>query len=978
MFRHHREVLFQSLRFEQLESRYFNIRGAFKKTCEWFLRHPTYLAWQDPAQLDSHHGVLWIKGKPGAGKSTLMKFALQHAEGRRRPGGHAIISFFFNARGHDLERSTVGMYRSLLFQLLERLPQLEDILDTGDPRRVPDAPIEWTLDSLRNLFHLAISKLQHPVTCFVDALDECPEEEIRSMLEDFQEFVEHAASVDTKLYICFSSRHYPHIETIIGKTFIMDDEEGHNQDIQRYVHGKLSAARGRVGDRVRAEILRKASGVFIWAVLVVEILNKELARGRLFSVEERLETIPSKLGEVFKDILRRDTENMGDLLLCLQWILFSKRPLSREEFYFAMESGLAAGRDGPGRWDRQYITAEYMDQFVVSSSKGLAEVAETTARTKTVQFIHESVRDFLLKDGGFRELGYDLGGDLEGSSHERLKECCLVYCSASTTIGGHAIPDIISSEDADGFRRLSSGTVEEFPFLEYATENVFYHADAASRQSPQDSFLASFPLTSWVQLYTLVNTTDLRTTSHLPTRGGTINLLRLLSSMTLLYPLAANGCLELLKVFLLQPCDIWVKGGLHVYPVSAALARGHLAAARMLLRRETETCGQDFFSELRLGEKYALKYRGGRLVWAIMQDLVGYAEHLIKSNITLSSEPGLADSREALEVAAKMGHESIVRLMLQKAALLGLSQKSLQAALSAAAKHGYRSIVELLLGNGAEVGIGTIYMAPLSSAAGNGHEDIVRLLLERGAHVEGTTRAMAEGRVLTKTSLLHAVNNGHEPIVQLLVEHGADHGGRGSYMTPLSAAAENGLEHTVRFLLEAGADIDAREATGPTPLYWAVCSGHERIVKLLLQKGAAVDLTRDGDTPLMKAAYWGHESLVEVLLENGADTERRDSRGQTPLLTAIKSRQVSIVRLLLDEGRDKMERGHLDEALALAKRTSRSMRKLVEGRMESGERALPEYSIVERGGQHSSAGQTMGAGGTMGEISERSRTREDN
>lgn len=58
-----------------------------------------------------------------------------------------------------------------------------------------------------------------------------------------------------------------------------------------------------------------------------------------------------------------------------------------------------------------------MALFVVASSKGLAEV--TKSRNKpTVQFIHESVRDFLIKDGGLCELWPHLNDALANSSHD--------------------------------------------------------------------------------------------------------------------------------------------------------------------------------------------------------------------------------------------------------------------------------------------------------------------------------------------------------------------------------------------------------------------------------------------------------------------------------------------------------------------------------------------------------------------------------
>lgn len=122
-----KRALLDSLRFDQVDARYATIKKAHAKTCKWLLKKPEYLNWLDPNKLDEHHGLLWIKGKPGTGKSTLMKFALDNA--RKVKKDKIIISFFFNARGGDLEKSTIGMYRSILLQLLVRLPVPQDIFD---------------------------------------------------------------------------------------------------------------------------------------------------------------------------------------------------------------------------------------------------------------------------------------------------------------------------------------------------------------------------------------------------------------------------------------------------------------------------------------------------------------------------------------------------------------------------------------------------------------------------------------------------------------------------------------------------------------------------------------------------------------------------------------------------------------------------------------------------------------------------------
>ncbi|KAF3082323.1 hypothetical protein TWF103_003360 [Orbilia oligospora] len=73
-------------------------------------------------------------------------------------------------------------------------------------------------------------------------------------------------------------------------------------------------------------------------------------------------------------------------------------------------------------WDPANTTEEFMGRFVLSSSKGLAEV--TKSMDRNVQFIHESVRDFPLKEHGLDELWAALRSP---NNNERLKQCCYNY-----------------------------------------------------------------------------------------------------------------------------------------------------------------------------------------------------------------------------------------------------------------------------------------------------------------------------------------------------------------------------------------------------------------------------------------------------------------------------------------------------------------------------------------------------------------------
>lgn len=106
-----RQEMWGSLSFEQMDSRRHTIKRQHAATCAWLLKHDAYKAWEDSEKLEIHYGLLWIRGKPGGGKSTLMKFAHAKAAQATLRRDEITISFFFNARGEELERTTVGMYR---------------------------------------------------------------------------------------------------------------------------------------------------------------------------------------------------------------------------------------------------------------------------------------------------------------------------------------------------------------------------------------------------------------------------------------------------------------------------------------------------------------------------------------------------------------------------------------------------------------------------------------------------------------------------------------------------------------------------------------------------------------------------------------------------------------------------------------------------------------------------------------------------
>ncbi|KAI9687017.1 MAG: hypothetical protein M1822_002427 [Bathelium mastoideum] len=114
--------------------------------------------------------------------------------------------------------------------------------------------------------------------------------------------------------ICVSSRPYIHFEDAF-KTFpSLRVEDQNYTDIKLYAEKKLNVNQGFVDQRrynpeeaanLIKTITSKASGVFLWVFLVTESLLEGLTEGeRLFELQERLDSLPTDLEDLFWKILR--------------------------------------------------------------------------------------------------------------------------------------------------------------------------------------------------------------------------------------------------------------------------------------------------------------------------------------------------------------------------------------------------------------------------------------------------------------------------------------------------------------------------------------------------------------------------------------------------------------------------------------------------------------------------------------------------
>lgn len=395
--------LMDSLAFEQMDSRIRNVATAAPTTCDWLFSSTHVSNWLGTSAGEKQQSLLWIKGKPGSGKSTIMKKLWIWA--RHKLASDVTVAFFFNGRSHArLEKTNLGAYRSLTYQILSQWPRCHPLFlnhfssKIGRYKLAKDVSdvSNWTVIELQEFLIELFTSTTAPTTyMFVDALDECEEEDVKGIVTFLSSLNHHAhlsSPHEIRLRVCPASRHYPHLDIPNSITLNVEDEVGHRQDIAAYIRRSLSMREADLIGDIEDKILDHAAGIFLWAVLIIPVLNDAYTSNQKSStvLEDKLHHLPKTLSQTFELVLSHSGPCGQESIAIFQWLLASKRSLSSIELYMAVQCSLKRMTAVEDRTSDTDATWSYLQLH----TRGLVEMYNT-AYGGTVQFIHESVREYL-------------------------------------------------------------------------------------------------------------------------------------------------------------------------------------------------------------------------------------------------------------------------------------------------------------------------------------------------------------------------------------------------------------------------------------------------------------------------------------------------------------------------------------------------------------------------------------------------------
>ncbi|KAH7083032.1 hypothetical protein BKA63DRAFT_142272 [Paraphoma chrysanthemicola] len=317
------------LSFVDMRDRFERIPQTHKDTFAWIYRrpedHPEHGRWNDFAQwlgAAESARLYWITGKPGSGKSTLMKYIYDNTETLEalRPwaAGSRVFhaGYFFWNSGTPMQMSREGLLRTLLIELTRQI--LDSKTDPHNLERIfsdrwsqfvafGGGRSAFTWSELRRSFQALISDTSKLFFLAIDGLDEFDGDP-----SEIIEFVLQLARCPN-IKICTASRPWPVFEDAFHERPSLLLEDLTRKDIRDYVHSKfeenrhytrLVQCKQKEATALVSDIIKKVSVVFLWVYLVVDALLQGISNADTMSeLQVTLDTLPTDLEDLFDKLL---------------------------------------------------------------------------------------------------------------------------------------------------------------------------------------------------------------------------------------------------------------------------------------------------------------------------------------------------------------------------------------------------------------------------------------------------------------------------------------------------------------------------------------------------------------------------------------------------------------------------------------------------------------------------------------------------
>ncbi|KAJ4246007.1 hypothetical protein NW762_013751 [Fusarium torreyae] len=408
-----------SLCFSSINNREEAITPAFQSTYQWvFSRTPNMSStgepmWSSlPNWLESDcQAPYWITGKPGAGKSTVMKYIANHPAIdhylSKWAAGYPIykVKYYAWKPGLELGKSEQGLLRTLLHQTLQKNPRLTPVICPRrwalfhtirdlEPQDLPPWS-DWELhESFAHL--LSFSKTRMRFVVFVDGLDEFDVAPMQ-LCTLIQRVAQHKA-----IKVCVASRSWPQFSDAFADSPGMQMHLLTHDDIKTYVFGHFKGVRAFLelnslyqnrGDQLLNHIVSKAHGVFLWTAIVTQTIFQSLVEGASLSqLQTTLDKIPPELESLYDAIYSAiPARLLPEVSVMLQIHVSACSPLDWLTLWLADETRGARVNINVHALDMDQMHL-VLRRRLGARTRGILEAVKTT---QTVDFLHRTAAEWI-------------------------------------------------------------------------------------------------------------------------------------------------------------------------------------------------------------------------------------------------------------------------------------------------------------------------------------------------------------------------------------------------------------------------------------------------------------------------------------------------------------------------------------------------------------------------------------------------------
>jgi len=436
------------LSFQQFQEREDFVAEAITETYRWIYdRQPPsqnggvgslWASFPDWLERDSDR-TYWVTGKPGSGKSTMMKHILAspklclHLQKWAGSLPLLITRYYAWNAGVSLQKSLQGLKRTMLLQALDQYPQL---LPQVAPRRWAyytamrsykmHFPVwqEWEIDECFENLVLEAGKF-FCLAAFIDGMDEFEDspKEIVNLVNSLASKVSHGIKV------CVVSRPWVEFDDAYGDVPSLRMESATQKDMIAFVTEKVRQTKAMIElstycDKEVAQFLEdvvhKAEGVFIWLRVVVDTLLQAATEGAgVLQLRQILDSLPQDVRELYDDIWQRipiRNRKRGAVLLRVEAEQMSfQAKLEPAIFWLADEFAFEVYDPATVdlsqfhnlREKGQGLLEASIKRKLASRTRGLLELGGSSS----INFTHRTVLEWLVQPH-VRDMMANLSGDV--------------------------------------------------------------------------------------------------------------------------------------------------------------------------------------------------------------------------------------------------------------------------------------------------------------------------------------------------------------------------------------------------------------------------------------------------------------------------------------------------------------------------------------------------------------------------------------